>query len=194
MTKEQIQRIQKKIGVLPDGWWGPKSMAACQRHLRGLMPKPPVFPRAGTSSMTAFYGPPGEKVPLVKVHVPFDMFLYDSGRPVDTISVHEKTARSLSSALEDIARAYPNRDALAATGLTKFFGSYVNRPQRGGTAPSKHAWGAAVDFDATRNGLHSPWPTKSHMPFEVMEIFARHGWINLGWVIWRDAMHFQATQ
>lgn len=194
MTKEQIQGIQKKIGVLPDGWWGPKSMAACQRHLRGLMPKPPVFPRAGQAAMSAFYGPPGEKVPLAPVRPPFPVFLYDSGRTVEHISVHQKLTRSLSLALEDVAKAYPDKTALDATGMTKFFGSYVNRPQRGGTAPSKHAWGAAVDFDATRNGLHSPWPTKSHMPFEVMEIFARHGWINLGWVIWRDAMHFQATQ
>jgi hypothetical protein len=144
--------------------------------------------------MNAFYGPPGEKVPLSKVHVPYDMFLYDSGRPVEFISVHQKAARSLSLLLDDIAKAFPDKDTLAATGMTKFFGSYVNRAQRGGTAPSKHAWGVAIDFDATRNGLHSPWPTKSHMPFEVMEIFARRGWINLGWVIWRDAMHFQATQ
>lgn len=80
------------------------------------------------------------------------------------------------------------------SGIDKFFGSYVNRPQRGGTQPSKHAWAAAIDLDANHNKLHTAWPTKSRMPLQVIEVFAQNGWVNLGTVIWRDAMHFQFTQ
>jgi hypothetical protein len=32
------------------------------------------------------------------------------------------------------------------------------------------------------------------MPIEVMEEFAREGWIGLGWQIGRDSMHFQPTR
>ncbi len=39
MTRAQIQAMQDRIGTTPDGFWGPKSIAACQKHLRALMPK-----------------------------------------------------------------------------------------------------------------------------------------------------------
>jgi hypothetical protein len=68
------------------------------------------------------------------------------------------------------------------------------RTQRGGSEPSKHSWGAAIDLDADRNGLHTAWPTRAHMPLRVIEVFAQHGWINLGATIGRDGMHFQMTQ
>jgi hypothetical protein len=193
VTTKEVQKIQEKIGAVPDGWWGPRSMEACQKHLRSLMPNPPEFPHPGMSSMLAFYGQPGQ-VPLTKVPVPFSMQLYDGDTPVSSISVHDRCAESLSKILIDLAVEYPDHASRKAAGITKFFGSYVNRKQRGGTAPSKHAWGVAIDLDANRNGLHTPWPTKSSMPFQIMEIFARHGWVNLGWIIWRDAMHFQATR
>jgi hypothetical protein len=32
------------------------------------------------------------------------------------------------------------------------------------------------------------------MLIEVMEEFAREGWIGLGWQIGRDSMHFQPTR
>jgi hypothetical protein len=32
------------------------------------------------------------------------------------------------------------------------------------------------------------------MPIEAMEAFAKRGWKNLGWLIGRDAMHFEATK
>ena len=193
MTREEIQSIQRRIGAEPDGWWGPKSMESLQRHLRSLLPHPSPFPKPDTASMTAFYGPPGQ-VPLVRVPVPFTMKLYDGEERVGGIPIHERLAFSLEGILREILSVFPTPQDRDHAGITRFFGSFVNRPQRGGTQPSKHAWAAAIDFDATRNGLHTPWPTKSAMPLEVFEIFARAGWINLGWVIWRDAMHFQATQ
>jgi hypothetical protein len=52
----------------------------------------------------------------------------------------------------------------------------------------------AIDLDADRNGLHTAWPTRAHMPLRVIEVFAQHGWINLGATIGRDGMHFQMTQ
>ena len=37
-------------------------------------------------------------------------------------------------------------------------------------------------------------PVAATMPIEVMEEFAREGWIRLGWQIGRDSMHFQPAR
>ena len=122
------------------------------------------------------------------------MYLYNGPETISGIQIHSKCAESLMSILEELKNTYPTSQARSDAGIDKFFGSYVNRPQRGGSEPSKHAWAAAIDLDANNNGLHTVWPIKSKMPLQVIEIFARHGWINLGPVIQRDAMHFQLTQ
>ena len=53
---------------------------------------------------------------------------------------------------------------------------------------------AAIDLDPDHNGLKTSWPVAANMPIEVMEEFAREGWIGLGWQIGRDSMHFQPTR
>jgi hypothetical protein len=78
--------------------------------------------------------------------------------------------------------------------LAKYAGCYNPRPMRGGNRPSKHSWGAAIDMDPDHNGLKTSWPVAASMPIEVMEEFAREGWIGLGWQIGRDSMHFQPTR
>jgi hypothetical protein len=49
-------------------------------------------------------------------------------------------------------------------------------------------------LDPDHNGLKTSWPVATTMPIEVMEEFARQGWIGLGWQIGRDSMHFQPTR
>jgi hypothetical protein len=78
--------------------------------------------------------------------------------------------------------------------IRRYFGCYVNRPIRGGSTPSLHARGAAIDFDANRNRNAQHWPVSATMPIEVMECFAREGWLCAGAFWSRDAMHFQATR
>jgi hypothetical protein len=65
---------------------------------------------------------------------------------------------------------------------------------RGGSNWSLHAYGAAIDLAPHNNGLHTHWPTRATMPLEVMEIFARQGWLPAGAFWSRDPMHFQATR
>lgn len=185
MTQEQIKAMQRKIGVDDDGFWGPKSVAACQKHLRSLMPSPNPWPRTNQASLTAFYGRPGDESKLVNLPVVGLGIKYD-GAPVRTIRCHAKVADSLYRVLESLSRTHPDI-------LAKYAGCYNNRPMRGGSLPSLHARGAAIDLDPDRNGNHTHWPTRATMPLEVMEAFAREGWVNLGWAIGRDAMHFQAT-
>ena len=68
-----------------------------------------------------------------------------------------------------------------------------NRSMRGGSLPSLHARGAAIDLMPDQNANHTPWPSAATMPMEVMEAFAREGWLSAGAFWGRDAMHFQAT-
>ena len=185
MTREQIGAIQSKIGTTVDYFWGPKSIAACQRHLRSLMPSPNPWPKSDQASLTKFYGAAGDESQLVNLPAPVPMFY--EGKRIKTIRCHAKVAQSLARAL---AAAY----AVAPDVVKVYDGCYNNRPMRGGSLPSLHARGAAIDLDAGNNGNHVAWPVRATMPLEVMEAFAREGWLSAGAAWLRDGMHFQSTQ
>jgi len=187
MTTAHIVAMQKRLGVEPDGWWGPKSIAACQHHLRAMMPSPNPWPRPDLASMKSFYGDPGDVARLINLNV-IGLGIKYAGQPVRTVRCHERVAESLGRVLREIAAS----DHRAILG--QYAGCYNYRPMRGGTNWSKHAWGAAIDFAPATNGLNTHWPTKATMPLEVAEFFAAEGWLGLGWAIGRDAMHFQSTR
>jgi hypothetical protein len=187
MTRAQIQAMQDRIGTTPDGFWGPKSITACQKHLRALMPKDANWPGTSQAALQGFYGSPGDESRLVNLDVAGLGVRYD-GKPVRTIRCHERVADSLLRVIVDLACG-PHAAILAT-----YAGVYNNRPMRGGSLPSLHARGAAIDLDPGTNRLSQSWPVSATMPLEVMEAFAREGWVGLGWLIGRDAMHFQATR
>lgn len=187
MNSKDIALMQAKIGTTPDGFWGPKSIAACQKHLRGLMPSRNPWPKADQASLTKFYGAAGDESQLVNADVSGLGLKYD-GKPVKTVRCHRKVAASLVRVFTEISKS-PNRSV-----LEKYAGCFNNRAMRGGSLPSLHARGAAVDLDPDDNGNHIAWPTRATMPLEVMEAFAREGWVSAGAFWSRDAMHFQSTQ
>ncbi len=187
MTRQQIIELQRRVGTTPDGFWGPKSIASTQKHLRAMMPTPNPWPATDQRSLTAFYGPPGDESRLVNAPVPGLGIRYD-GKPVNTIRCHERVSASLRRALLAIS------NGPAAWILGQYAGCYNNRPMRGGSLPSLHARGAAIDFAPATNGLFMPWPTRSNMPIEAMEAFAVEGWMAAGAFWGRDSMHFQATR
>ncbi|MFA7302074.1 MAG: M15 family metallopeptidase [Candidatus Shapirobacteria bacterium] len=185
MNKDAIVLMQRRIGAVPDGFWGPRSIAACQRHLRAILPVPSPWPTSDQPSLTAFYGKPGDERQLVDLPAPCPL-LYE-GKAVKTIRCHRLVAASLESALR---AAYAVAPEVAAI----YDGCYNNRPMRGGSLPSLHARGAAIDLDAAHNGNKVSWPASAMMPLRVMECFAEEGWISAGAFWARDAMHFQATR
>ncbi len=184
MRIEDIKAIQFKVGTEPDGSFRTKSIAATQRYLRKLMALAPPRPKPNTRDLILFYGDPGDESNLV--NLPVSGMKYD-GRTVKTIRCHKLCAESLSSVFEELADAAPWI-------LERYDGCFNFRRMRGGSNWSLHAWGAAIDFDAANNGNHVHWPSRATMPFEVMEIFARHGWLSAGAFWNRDAMHFQMTE
>lgn len=187
MTQNEIKIMQEHIGVEPDGFWGPQSIAACQKHLLSLMPKTNPWPAQDQASLTKFFGAAGDESKLTALNVEGLGLLYE-GKPVKVIRCHNKVAQSLERVLQEIAQS-PHKSV-----LTKYAGCYNNRVMRGGSLPSLHARGAAVDFDPDSNGNHVSWPTRATMPLGVMEAFAREGWLSAGAFWSRDGMHFQATR
>lgn len=190
MTPLQIQVLQAHVGTTPDGFWGPASTAACKSHLRGLMPTPNPWPISYQLTLKAFYGDPakGQVVSRLKPARVDGLGLRFDGKEVNVVSAHTLCADSLARVLREIAGG-PH-----ASILSRYAGIYNHRPMRGGSSWSLHAYGAAIDLDPGRNGLHTHWPTRATMPIEVMEHFAREGWLPAGAFWSRDAMHFQATQ
>lgn len=194
MNATQIKSIQTKIGVKPDGIWGPKSKAVCMAHLRNLMPQPHPFP--AEAQVTKEYGPHGvprgSNPPMIKVDLPYEMFY--EGKPVRFVYAHIKVAPSLARVFRRLHEKYPTQEDRKAAGIDQFDGLYNPRKKRGGTSWSMHSWAIAIDLNAAENGNLAKWPQESTMPFEVMECFASEGWFSAGAFWGRDAMHFQATR
>jgi hypothetical protein len=149
------------------------------------MPVPSPFPSTSEDALQQFYGSVGDESRLTNLVAPVPM--YYEGRRISTIRCHAKIAGSLQRAL---TAAY----AVAPEVVRVYDGCFNNRPMRGGSRPSLHARGAAIDLDAEHNMNQQHWPTSAQMPLAVMECFAREGWLSAGAFWSRDAMHFQATQ
>jgi hypothetical protein len=190
MTSKQIIELQKHVGTIPDGHWGPKSLAACQKHLKSLMPSANPWPKSDYKSMVAFYGIPGESN-LVSITFPIPMF-YDGGK-VKTTRVHKKCAESFVRILTQIQKLHGDKEHVMDA-VSDYGGCFNHRNSRGATTLSKHAWGAAVDLAAGDNSFKAHWPMKATMPIEIMEEFAREGWLCAGAAWGYDAMHAQATR
>ena len=186
MTKRDIQLIQEKIGVVPDGVWGPASRAACKKHLNRLLPVPVQWPMQDDQSLTAFYGQAGDENNLVNLSVA-DLGVHYENQAVKSIRCHTRVASSLFRVLTAISKTHPYV-------LKQYAGCFNDRNMRGGSRKSLHAWGAAIDLMAGSNSNHTAWPTDSSMPLEVMEYFADEGWLSGGAYFGRDGMHFQATR
>lgn len=190
MNATQIKAMQTKLGVTPDGFWGPRSIKVCQDYLRQLMPTPNPWPKSDTASMTKFYGKVGEEANLVSVTFPFPV--YYGTKKVTTTRVHKRCADSLVRVFNDIQARYGKNEAIMSVARS-FDGVFNFRKKRGGSSYSIHSWGAAIDIDAGNNAFKDSWPLNSTMPLEIMECFAREGWVSGGAFWGYDAMHFQAT-
>ena len=196
MTHPEIQDIQLRIKAFyapkdragcDDGFWGTKSETACRKYLRALMSSAPAGPSQDQASLTAAYGKPGDESQLILIDVVGLGVRYE-GKPVRTVRANKAAAPSLLAIIKELA-TFPEGQAA----LTKYAGVYNNRPMRGGSLPSLHARGAAIDLDPDTNRNKQHWPTSATMPFQIIETFAKYGWLSAGAFWSRDAMHFQAT-
>lgn len=206
-------QIQKKVGATPDGDIGPKTVAAIAawQATNGLTPDGV----AGADTLTAMFGQdirpntpnkePGQ--PVGDVEMPFQRpnglsqiqgvfgkpgtsigsFAMRAGKGGKLINVpcHKKIGPTLQKVFDDIW----------AAGLSghihSYDGCYVYRTKRKSSkAWSTHAWGIAIDINASSN----PMTSKSKMKISdsqkvIAPYFEKHGFY---WgAAFGDPMHFQ---
>lgn len=136
MEKQEIIEMQKKIGTTPDGWWGPKSIAALKKYLRGLAPKNNPWPESDQVSLRKFYGTPGDESNLTNINVSHLPISYE-GKKVNTIRCHKKVAESLYRILNNIFSKYKGKENILEE--AKDYGGCFNfRLKRGGNTYSVH--------------------------------------------------------
>jgi hypothetical protein len=149
-------------------------------------------------TLIKFYGNPGSiHCHSGEVNLPFPMKLaWDTSTLISHFYCHELVADSAQRAYKKIHSAY-SEENIALYGLNIYGGCYNNRNKRGGSTPSTHAFGAAIDHDPCNNRLR--WGRlKARLANPSCEEFWRiwesEGWVSLGRTKNYDWMHIQAVK
>jgi putative peptidoglycan binding protein/D-alanyl-D-alanine carboxypeptidase-like protein len=154
------------------------------------------FPHDDTASLMAFYGNPDEvgfSNRLVGVTPPFPL-TYEGKPWPHAIQFNRACADAFTAAFEAIWEA-AGRDPASPIlkHVSQFSGSYVNRPVRGSSRKSCHAFGAALDFSAESLPMGHRIEA-SEIPAEVVAAFEAQKLFWGGRFVGRpDPMHVQAA-
>lgn len=146
------------------------------------------WPHDDTASKTKFFGKPGSN--LIQITPPFQMY-YDS-HPIKTITVNKMVATSLLKVFTEILdKCGHDQKRVDALGVSAYGGCYNNRPIRGSTNISNHAFAAAIDLDPNNNPLGAKIGKMSPI---VIQAFKNEEWLWGGDYKGRkDPMHFEAV-
>ena len=150
------------------------------------------WPKQDYSSLTKFFGEPGENQILLPL--PFPMRLaWETESIVKRISCNEKVAEPLKRIFTAVLNHY-GLEEIKRLRLDLFGGCLNVRKMRGGNAWSTHSWGIAVDIDPDNNQLK--WgkdkATLAKAEYEAFwKIVEGEGAISLGRAKNYDWMHFQ---
>lgn len=186
-----------------DGLIGPQTLYALeqwQNRSRDVDPapeliadQPTVFPRY--SEIEKFYGKPGTG--LVMMTCPYPVRIaWDKTKTISKFQIHGKCKDSAETAMETVLEHY-GMDEISRLGLDLWGGCYSNRPMRGGSRPSTHAYAAAIDWDPERNQLR--WGADRAVMDDperkaFVDAWEAQGWVSLGRARNFDWMHMQACR
>lgn len=149
-----------------------------------------------TEQIIAKYGQPGDIKNFVQVNTPFPMRIsWDLKTIVHKITCHKLIADPLYTSLADILTHYGS-DKVKQFGIDIFGGCFSYRQMRGGKDWSRHSWAIAIDLDPLRNQLkwkkdRAQFAKPEYKP--MIDIFYKHGFINLGVESNYDWMHFEIS-
>lgn len=140
------------------------------------------------------YGEPGTESNLMIINLPYPMKLaWDLKTQVTRMRCHKLIARKLQLVFGDILEHY-GRDKITELEIDIFGGCYEFRRIRGGNSTSMHSWGIAVDLLPDKNQLRwgkdkAVFAKPEYKP--MIDIFYKHGFINMGVEKNFDWMHFE---
>ena len=214
----QLMAVDKDIDTGSiDGWWGPQTEFAFEclqsvsetgslptnwRDIKPLDVNPNNWPKQSQSSMTAFYGPHGEKdgsfePPMSNVQCPWRLRIaWNLNKSTKSIRIHQKCADSLSRILTKIHGIYGDQE-IKRLRLDHYGGSYEARKMRGGSDWSTHSWAVAIDWDTANNKCE--WnrnrASLDHSDYDDWwKCWEEEGWLSLGRTRNFDWMHVQAAK
>lgn len=110
------------------------------------------WPHDDTASKIKFFGKPGTN--LVPITPPYQMY-YD-GHPIKTLTVNKMIATALLKVFTEILdKCGHDQKKVDAIGASAYGGCYNNRPIRGSSNISNHAFAAAIDINPVKLPLGS---------------------------------------
>ena len=131
---------------------------------------------------------------LATINLPYPMRLaWDTKTSINKMRCHRLIATNFQNVFKDLLTHYGLAE-LQRLGIDLFGGCFAFRKMRGGNDYSRHSWGIAIDLDPVRNGLKTSWARAQFSKAEykpMVDIFYKHGFINLGKEKNYDAMHFE---
>lgn len=160
---------------------------------RAVTPAQSATPRQ--ANVVAYYGQPGSaQATAGRCEFPFPFRIaWDPKQTVSHCACNTKVAKQATELFAAVHAAY-GTEAMKELGLDLFGGCFNNRPMRGGSKPSMHAYGIAWDLDPERNQLKwnhklALFATPKYEKF--WDIVEQHGATSLGRERDFDWMHFQ---
>ena len=147
------------------------------------------------SNIESFYGAPGTNHTTVVLPYPMKL-AWDTKSLVTKTVINDRCADSFIRVLENVLNVY-GYEEIQKLRLDYFGGIYNNRPMRGGSRLSTHAYAAAMDIDPERNSLRADSTTASMAKpayNKWWECWEAEGWVSLGRTKNYDWMHVQAVR
>ena len=186
-----VTEVTSKMFMLPDNQ--PVDTELILEDVETFIP-PAIDESTIQQNVKAVYGEPGVFSNLEKVTVPEGFNLTYGGAKQDYIYIHKDVKDNLRNAMQETLDHY-GKEGLKDYRINIYNGAYNNRNKRGGVTKSLHAWGIALDFDASNNKLRwgkdkASFAKPEYIKF--LEIFKKYGFYNLGTEKNYDYMHFQA--
>lgn len=151
-----------------------------------------------TNEIIDKYGKPNQNgTYLVSIKLPYPMRLaWDKNTKVNTIRCHKLVAQNFTNVFNDLLNHY-GLAKIQELGIDLFGGCFNFRAMRGGSDYSRHSWGIAIDLDPERNQLKETSKTARFARPEykpMIDIFYKHGFVNLGVEKNYDWMHFEIKE
>ena len=133
---------------------------------------------------------------LTVITSPFPLRLaWDTKSIITQISCHKAIAKPLKSVLDELLAHY-GLNRLKQLGIDLYGGCFNYRKMRGGNRLSRHSWAIAIDLDPARNQLNENHTTARFARAEykpMIDIFYKHGFVNLGVEKDYDWMHWEIS-
>lgn len=142
------------------------------------------------ADIESFFGPSGETSELVKTPFPFTLYLNgDKNIPCVNFYGHRYVANAVIEAYTEIL-SYYGLPFIREHGLDSYGGCYNDRPSRGSTRKSVHAWGLAVDVLPDLGPLGIP----PMLPVHFVRAFTKRGFLWGGDWTKPDGMHMSSIE